>query len=89
MKKSQLEKDHAISRKVAKKEAKQEKKAKKRTMTGIPVSGVYGIALLFVCVSISFMAYIVIMGTEGLIPKLLTIPAVLFVVSFLMLKAVK
>lgn len=56
---------------------------------GIPVSGIYGIGLLFVCVSISFMAYVVIMGTDGMIPKLLTIPAVLFVVSFLVLKAVK
>ena len=70
------------------KDAPKVKKVKK-DRAGIPVSGIYGIGLLFVSVSISFMAYIVIMGTESLIPKLITIPAIVFVVMFLVLKAVK
>ena len=56
---------------------------------GMPVSGLAGIYLLFVSVSIAYANYIVFFGTEGLLPKLMLIPSTLFVGAFLFYKAFK
>lgn len=56
---------------------------------GIPVSGWYGLALLFVCISIGYANYMVFFGTDDLISRIMLIPSTLFVVVFLLLKSVK
>ena len=67
------------------------KKEKKETpiKKGIPVSGLAGILLLFVAVSIAYANYVVYFGTEGLLPKIMLIPSTLFVGVFLFYKAYK
>jgi ABC-type Co2+ transport system permease subunit len=74
------------------------KKAKKVPMAltsqdqikrGIPVSGIWGVAILFVCVSIGYANYVVFFGTEGLTAKLMLIPSTLFVGAFLVFKALR
>lgn len=48
-----------------------------------------GMLELFVVASASYMAYIVILGTEGLTPKVLTAPALIWVVVKLVQKFMK
>jgi hypothetical protein len=48
-----------------------------------------GIALLFVCVSIGYANYVVFFGTNDLVSKIMLIPSSLFVLVFLVHKAVK
>ena len=56
---------------------------------GLPIHGIFGLALLFVCVSIVFANYMVYFGTSDMISKLMLLPSTLFVVIFLTIKAVK
>lgn len=65
------------------------KKEKQEIKKGIPVSGVAGILLLFVVVSIAYANYVVYFGTEGWLPKLMLIPSTVFVGVFLFYKAYK
>lgn len=44
----------------------------------LPMNGVYGILMLFVFGSIAYSTYIVAMGVEGYIPKLMLVPQALF-----------
>jgi len=79
--------------------AKKEKKTKelptakikynKDIKQGLPVTGVYGVAILFVCVSILYANYIVFFGTEGLLSKVVLLPSTLFVAGFLVYKSLK
>lgn len=62
---------------------------KKDIKQGIPVHGVYGVAVLFVCASILFANYVVYFGTDGLTTKLLLVPSTIFVAAFLVYKAIK
>ena len=52
----------------------------------LPVHGFYGVLLLFVVVSIIYMSVVIVLGTEGLYPKVATTPAVLFSVLVLFYK---
>ena len=56
---------------------------------GLPIHGIFGLALLFVCVSIVFANYMVYFGTSDIVSKLMLLPSTLFVVIFLTIKAVK
>lgn len=69
------------------KESKETKNIK--STTGVPVHGIWGIAILFVCVSIGYANYVVFFGTQGLVPKIMLVPSTLFVTAFLILKAAK
>ena len=60
-----------------------------KQVKGIPVSGIWGVAILFVCISIGYANYTVFFGTEGWIPKVMLIPSTLFVAAFLAFKAIK
>lgn len=68
--------------------AKKEKEAP-IVRQGMPTSGIAGVLLLFVCVSIGYANYVVFFGTDGLIPHLMLIPSTLFVGAFLFYKAIK
>lgn len=61
-------------------------KQPKTNKQALPVHGLWGIALLFVIVSIIYMATVIVLGTEGLYPKVATAPAVLFSVLVLFYK---
>lgn len=39
---------------------------------------IYGILELFVVVSIGYMGYLTVLGTDGIAPKVMTVPALLF-----------
>jgi len=56
---------------------------------GIPVNGLAGLALLFVCISIVYANYVVFFGTTGLVTKVMLIPSSLFVIAFLIYKSTK
>ena len=56
---------------------------------GLPVHGLYGVALLFVSVSIGYANYVVYFGTEGTMPKIMLVPSTLAVAAFLVYKALK
>lgn len=67
-----------------------EKKVKEvKTVNGVPTHGVWGIGLLFTCFSIGYANYVVYFGTSGLVPKIMLIPSTLFVIVFLVIKAIK
>lgn len=68
---------------------KDSKEVKVTKTGGVPMHGIWGIALLFVCASIGYANYVVFFGTEGLVPKLMLVPSSLFVTAFLVLKAAK
>lgn len=55
----------------------------------IHITGLYGLSIFLVCLSILYMAYMVIFGTEDVISQVMTIPALLFVAYFLIVKAVR
>lgn len=55
----------------------------------IRISGIYGLLIFTVCLSILYMAYMVIFGTDDMISKYMTIPALAFVLYFLIVKAAK
>ena len=59
------------------------------TTTYINISGVFGLLVFAVCLSIHYMAYMVIFGTDDMISKYMTIPALAFVLYFLIVKAAK
>ena len=56
---------------------------------GIPTSGIAGIGILFVSVSILFANYQVYFGVDSMVSKVMLIPSTLFVAGFLVLKALK
>ena len=56
---------------------------------GLPVHGLWGIALLLVCASVIYANYRVFFGVEELIPRLMLIPSTLAVAVFLVHKAAK
>jgi len=53
------------------------------------LDGIMGVLQLFVVVSIAYSSYIVIAGTDGLVPKLLVIPQILWAVIILVMKFTK
>lgn len=60
-----------------------------RNWSVIRISGIFGLLVFTVCLSILYMAYMVIFGTEDRISQLMTIPALLFVLYFFIVKAAK
>ena len=52
----------------------------------LPLSGIWGILVLFVVASISYTSYVVIAGTQGLVPKLMVIPQALFAIIIALYK---
>lgn len=60
-----------------------------RNWSVIRISGIYGLLVFIVCLSILYMAYMVIFGTDDMISKYMTVPALLFVTYFLVIKAAK
>lgn len=56
---------------------------------GLPMHGVWGVALLIVAASILYANYRVFFGVEELIPRLMLAPSTAAVVVFLVYKAVK
>jgi hypothetical protein len=52
-------------------------------------SKVVGVLELFVVVSISYMTYVVVLGTDGYIPKALTLPAAVWVATQLVKRFTK
>lgn len=71
------------------KKVKEVKPTVTKVYNGIPTSGIAGIAILFVCVSIGYANYTVFFGVDNLIAKLMLIPSTLFVAGFLVVKALK
>ncbi len=69
--------------------SKPETVSTKTKHTGLPVHGIYGLLILFVCVSIAYANYMVFFGTSDTISKLMLIPSTLFVGAFAVYKAVK
>lgn len=65
------------------------KKDKSTNTNGLPVTGVAGLAILFVCISIAYANYMVYFGTDDFVSKLMLLPSTLFVAAFLLYKAVK
>ena len=62
----------------------------KKEVKSIPkTNGIVGLALLFVSVSIVYANYIVFFGTNDPISKIMLIPSTVFVLTFLVHKAVK
>lgn len=61
----------------------------KKTKTKKDYKGVKGILELFVCASIGFMAYIVLLGVDDTISKVLTIPALMWVAVILVQRFTK
>ena len=45
---------------------------------GLPLTGIMGVATLFVVVSIAYSTFVVATGTDGLAPKLMLVPQALF-----------
>lgn len=45
-----------------------------------------GIMQLFVIVSIAYMAYVVILGTDGIVPKVMCAPALIWATLILVLR---
>jgi hypothetical protein len=70
-----------------KKETKEPKAP--RTCNGIQTSGIVGILLLFVCISIGYACYVVWFGTSDIVNKIMLVPAMAFVLYFLVIKAIK
>lgn len=68
-----------------------QKKAEKAPKTRNPLNlgGIMGVLQLFVVASISYSSYIVIMGTDGLIPKLLIAPQIAWATVILITKFTK
>lgn len=62
---------------------------KKTVNNGMPMHKGWGVAMLFVCVSIGYANYVVFFGTTGLIPKIMLIPSTAFVAVFLVIKSAK
>lgn len=52
-------------------------------------TGIMGLLQVFVVVSIGYMGYIVILGTDGVIPKVMTLPALLWASVVVVCKFVK
>lgn len=63
--------------------------APKAQKSSIPTSGIAGILLMIVCVSIGYNVFLVLAGTEGVVNQIMAIPSVLFIFVFLALKAWK
>lgn len=68
--------------------ARKNKKATDNS-TYVNISGITGLALFAVCISIAYMSYMVIFGTTDIISQAMTAPALLFVVFFLINKSLK
>lgn len=64
-------------------------KAPTTTNSYINISGLYGLLVFAVCLSILYMAYMVIFGTDDRISQYMTIPALAFVLYFFIVKAAK
>lgn len=60
-----------------------------KTNRGLPVHKGWGVLMLFVCVSVGYANYVVFMGTQGYVPKVMLIPSTVFVAAFLVYKAAK
>lgn len=52
-------------------------------------TGIFGILSLFTIVSVSYMAYVVILGTSGIYPKVMCIPAVIWAAILVIKRFVK
>ena len=48
-----------------------------------------GMLQLLTVISISYMAYVVIIGTDGIAPKVMTIPAIIWAANILIKKFIK
>lgn len=46
----------------------------------LPLYGIFGILMLFVIASIAYSTYMVALGTQGLVPKIMLVPQVTFAV---------
>jgi len=44
----------------------------------LPLHGIFGILALFVVASVSYTTYMVVMGAQGITPKIMVIPQALF-----------
>ena len=66
---------------------KQKETVKKQKSSKL--DGIMGVLQLFVVVSIAYSSYIVIAGTDGLTPKLLVIPQIMWAVIILVMKFTK
>jgi hypothetical protein len=58
--------------------SKEKTKAKDNSSHCLPLYGIYGIMVLFVLTSITYSTYMVAVGTDGFIPKVMLIPQALF-----------
>lgn len=68
---------------------KESKKAKKVARQGIPINGICGLAILFVCASITYANYRVFFGTTNVVDKFMLLPSTAFVVIYLVYKSLK
>lgn len=50
---------------------------------------IIGVLQLFTVISIGYMSYIVILGTEGLAPKIMTVPAIAWAATVLVKRFTK
>ena len=57
--------------------------------SAIPTNGIWGVLLLFVLASIAYSTYMVCLGTDGDIPKLMVIPQAAFAVLIALYKFAK
>ena len=74
---------------MAKKKVPEALTSQDQVKKGLPVHGLWGIALLIVCASVIYANYRVFFGVEELIPRLLLIPSTVAVAVFLVHKAAK
>lgn len=64
-------------------------KTPRKNVKGIPVEGLWGLALGIVCISIGYANYRVFFGAEDMIARIMLIPSSLAVLGFLGYKSWK
>lgn len=57
-----------------------------QTRQCLPLYGIWGIMGLFVVASVAYSTYMVAMGTQGYIPKVMLVPQVAFAVTIAIYK---
>lgn len=60
-----------------------------QTRQCLPLYGIFGILSLFVVASVAYSTYMVAMGTQGYIPKVMLVPQVAFAVTIAIYKFAK
>jgi len=56
---------------------------------GVRIDGIFGVFLLFVCISVGYANFVVWFGTSDPVSKVMLIPSTLFIALFLLVKATK